>query len=335
MGGAAFRPHCDGDCCHDGLSGRAGGVTLNALRAALDEIDYGILLLDSALRAVFINRACRRMWRLTDAEAERGDLTFADLFRLGQARGAFPIPTEALEAHIATRVAEIIEGGFSPLDMRGANGEVIRLICTPLAGDGRMLTYVDVTEQVRAEQQLQSLVFSDHLTGVLNRRGLMEAGQRECARAARQSSPFSVIILDADHFKKINDNFGHDIGDRVLIEIAKTCSATARVSDVVGRIGGEEFAILLPDTPLDGGATLAERLRQAIATAREGEGVPPFTVSLGVAASTAGDLHFEDVLKRADQALYRAKQGGRNRIELDQPPRARTTRALEPRTHGN
>lgn len=286
---------------------------LNALRAALDEIDYGILLLDRSLRAVFINRACRRMWRLTDAEAERGDLTFADLFRLGQARGAFPIPGEALEAHIAKRVAQIIAGDSPTLDVRGAKGEVIRLICTPLAGEGRMLTYVDVTEQVRAEQQLQTLVFSDHLTGVLNRRGLMEAGQREFARAARQASPFSVIILDADHFKRINDEFGHDIGDRVLVEIAKACGATVRVSDVVGRIGGEEFAILLPDTPVEGGVILAERLRQAVAAARDG--VPPFTVSLGVAAGAAGDQGFEEVLKRADQALYRAKRAGRDRVE--------------------
>ena len=313
MGGAALRPHRRGDFRHDAFSGRAAGVTLNAFRAALDEIDYGILLLDGSLRAIFINRACRRMWRLTEAEAERGDLTFAELFRLGHARGAFPISDGILEAHIAERVAEIIAGDSPTLDVRGAKGEVIRLICTPLAGDGRMLTYVDVTEQVRAEQQLQSLVFSDHLTGVLNRRGLMEAGQREYARAARQSSPFGVIILDADHFKRINDEFGHDIGDRVLVEIAKTCGATARISDVVGRIGGEEFAILLPDTPLDGGVTLAERLRQAIALPREG--VPPFTVSVGVAASATGDLRFEEVLKRADQALYRAKRAGRDRVE--------------------
>jgi len=280
------------------------------LRSALDQIGDGIVLVDQDLRAVFMNRAFRRLWRVDDAIADLKP-SLGDIFRHGCANGCPHVPAHEIDAFVADRVAAVKRGMIPSSDMICADGTILRFSCTAMADGGRMLTYADVTQRTRAEERLRHMVFHDHLTGVLNRRGFMEAGEREAARALRQGSVLSVAILDADHFKHINDTHGHDIGDKVLVEIALTCRAAARTSDAVGRIGGEEFALVLPDTRLDGGLILAERLRLRIEEPRTG--LPHFTASLGVAGGNPGD-RFEDLMNRADSALYRAKREGRNRV---------------------
>lgn len=189
-----------------------------------------------------------------------------------------------------------------------------------LAALGRAFNTMAVRIQSNNEE-LRALAVTDPLTSVLNRRGFMQRAAVEVARCRRNGRPLSVLALDIDHFKAVNDTYGHDSGDAVLRQVAARLVGGLRPSDVVGRLGGEEFAIILPETPADAAVTLAERLRAEIAaTPCQGPGSPiPVTASLGVAcvdeAPPAGERAFEALLKQADEALYAAKANGRNRVE--------------------
>ena len=161
------------------------------------------------------------------------------------------------------------------------------------------------------------LATTDPLTGIANRRSLFDAAGGEMQRAQRYGDPFSIIMIDIDHFKQINDTIGHAGGDHVLTEIAGLCVQICRADlDVAGRVGGEEFAIVMPGTGVEGASDFAERLRAAISAAAivvEGKTIP-VTASFGVAAFQAGDHTIANLFKRADDALYNAKATGRNRV---------------------
>lgn len=177
----------------------------------------------------------------------------------------------------------------------------------------------------RMNAALQVLATTDALTGLANRRLLIETGEKECRRGPRYAQPLSLLILDIDHFKCVNDRWGHPIGDRVLIAIADLCRSRFRQgTDVAARIGGEEFAILMPATPYDEGKRVAEWLREAIAGLRINvdEGITATcTASIGVASLPAKDgqtsnaaWDFEHLFVAADRALYQAKAAGRNSV---------------------
>lgn len=166
-----------------------------------------------------------------------------------------------------------------------------------------------------ARQKAERSALTDALTGLHNRRAVMAEGKREFARTRREGAPLSLIMLDIDHFKQINDREGHIEGDRVLVRLARCISKIKRAGDLFGRIGGEEFLALLPETPLSGAKELAERYRRQVeASIRTGQSAYPVTISLGVAELTAEDDSLEKVIDRADQALYQAKEQGRNRV---------------------
>lgn len=174
----------------------------------------------------------------------------------------------------------------------------------------------DITQRMQMEEELRELATTDVLTGVANRRRLMELGAQELLRAQHSNTPFSVLMLDIDHFKNINDNLGHAAGDAVIQALARVCRESVRTVDTVGRFGGEEFALLLPMTPIAGALKLAERLRATVAAQQlEWEGKPVrFTVSIGAAEDCARSEDFAALLNSADQALYQAKNSGRNRV---------------------
>jgi diguanylate cyclase (GGDEF)-like protein len=170
--------------------------------------------------------------------------------------------------------------------------------------------------------ELQRLATTDPLTGVGNRRQFFETGQQEFLRALRYGKTMSLLMVDIDHFKVVNDRWGHAIGDSVLVALTETISSLVREQDTVGRLGGEEFAVILPETDLPGALASAERLRAAVEQAQiacaGGTGaVLSVTVSIGVAALAADDTSFEAVLARADKRLYAAKDAGRNRVVAD------------------
>ncbi|WP_051971416.1 sensor domain-containing diguanylate cyclase [Massilia sp. 9096] len=175
----------------------------------------------------------------------------------------------------------------------------------------------DISDKHDAIERRRKSVFCDHLTGVANRRAFFEAAELELTRNRRQPRPTALIVLDADHFKCINDRHGHPGGDAVLRQLGHLLMATFRQVDVVARVGGEEFAVLLPSCDLDGALAVAERLRALVArqaVAFEDARIE-YTISAGVAACDGEALNLETLMKRADRALYVAKAGGRNRVE--------------------
>lgn len=170
------------------------------------------------------------------------------------------------------------------------------------------------------EAQILQLSLTDALTGVGNRRALDAALLREVERAVRQAQPLSLLILDLDHFKRVNDRWGHEAGDRVLAQTGALLRGGLRPSDVATRMGGEEFVLLLPATAADAARCCAERLRAALAAQDFGLGVP-VTASLGLAWLGLGETG-PALLARADGALYQAKQQGRNRVQAADPTQA-------------
>ncbi len=168
-------------------------------------------------------------------------------------------------------------------------------------------------------RELDRLASTDVLTGLYNRRMFFIRFEEELARGRRNKSPFCLVYVDIDHFKNTNDTYGHQAGDVILQRVSEVMNSQLRLSDVLGRIGGEEFAVLLPDTTAQAGEQIAERLRGAIARERikyEAQ-VIPTTISLGVYASTdPAALNIDQYIRQADEALYEAKHTGRNKVVL-------------------
>jgi len=175
--------------------------------------------------------------------------------------------------------------------------------------------------QKELEGQLRELATRDELTGLFNRRQFLDLADKALSDTERDTSSLTLCMLDVDHFKAVNDQHGHAVGDRVLVQIARAAASAIRSGDVLARIGGEELAVLLPHTDVAGALHVAERVREAIAAldveGHDGQRVRP-TASLGVAAFTPGDK-VEDLMRRADVALYRAKANGRNRVVAQLP----------------
>jgi diguanylate cyclase (GGDEF)-like protein len=172
----------------------------------------------------------------------------------------------------------------------------------------------EIEHRTRLEAELRRLADTDDLTGALARRRFMESAARP---PARSGAPVCILMLDLDRFKLLNDSFGHAAGDAALVSFVAICRAHLRTLDFIGRTGGEEFAIVLSDTGLEGGAAFAERLREAVAVTPVPmmDAAMRITVSIGVAQSEPGET-LENAMQRADAALYAAKDCGRNRIAL-------------------
>ncbi len=172
----------------------------------------------------------------------------------------------------------------------------------------------DITERKQLEDQLRQQAATDELTGLWNRRHFMQAGRQELERARRYGQPLSLLMIDANHFKRVNDLHGHAVGDETLRQLARMIREAVREVDIPGRLGGEEFAVLLPNTDLDSAGAFAERLRRTIEqnAPASSDPIPPITVSIGVAAYHPTLDSFDELLRIADDALYRAKANGRN-----------------------
>ncbi|MEF3191003.1 MAG: diguanylate cyclase [Campylobacterales bacterium] len=179
--------------------------------------------------------------------------------------------------------------------------------------DGAILGYEAVRIDITDKKRIEELAITDRLTGVYNRLRLDEALNHEIARAKRYYHPLSLVMIDIDYFKKINDTYGHQAGDEVLKKVAFLIKTSLRDSDVVGRWGGEEFMVLLPETSLEAALELSERLRQRIFEADFGE-IGHRSCSFGV-ATLREEESVTQLVARADEALYRAKHNGRNRVE--------------------
>lgn len=223
-------------------------------------------------------------------------------------------PEFARDGYIRDLEMELIKGTGSPMPIlisataiRDAQGNFL----------ASRTTVFDNTEQKMNEAQLERLARTDVLTSLSNRRDFYERAQQEVARAKRSGKAFSLMLLDVDFFKKINDQYGHAGGDEVLRRLSRVLSDLLREVDTPARLGGEEFVVLMPETPLEGARLVAERVRAGMeATAVElGDGrLIRFTVSIGLAQWADGEDDIDVPLHRADEALYRAKAGGRNQV---------------------
>ncbi len=206
---------------------------------------------------------------------------------------------------------EIAKIAISP-SRRGASHDdrrFVALLANDLGGPLRMASLV---------AEARRLASTDTLTGLLNRRAFVEQIEKARALSDKELFPMSMLLLDVDHFKKVNDTFGHDAGDAVLQGVARVLSSIARKSDFVARWGGEEFVLALSSTAEAGARVAAERVRRAIASARY---VLPdgtehrATASVGLASADSPKWQIDDLLGRADKAMYSAKHRGRNKVE--------------------
>jgi diguanylate cyclase (GGDEF)-like protein len=239
---------------------------------------------------------------------------------------------------LAVRLGTTHEGGGDELlqcELCGKSGAALTT-CTPLVVSGEVIGSVlvahdddldvrrecvanAVTQAAPVVANMRNLALAelraatDSLTGLPNRRLVDETARRMVAQASRSARPLAFVVVDLDRFKSVNDRFGHEKGDDVLVAAAQALAGGVRSSDFVGRLGGEEFVVLLPDTPLEGALVAAEQLRASVAAA-EVPGVGRVTASFGVAVMPDDGLDRETVLRRADRALYAAKQAGRDRV---------------------
>lgn len=215
----------------------------------------------------------------------------------------------------AARVAHDPAGVLAPLET-GINDMAEKIA---LAQQDLQQQVAIATEELRRQKDAaEVMAHTDSLTGLANRRAFDEAAQREIQRALRYGTPLALVMTDLDLFKAVNDTHGHHAGDRALVNFARILAASVRGIDLVGRWGGEEFAILMPGTGLEEALLAAERMRSAVADATTqlaGGSSCCCTASFGVAALVAQEPTLDDLLGRADAALYRAKERGRNRVE--------------------
>ena len=199
----------------------------------------------------------------------------------------------------------------------------VQMTVTPMHERGKIMgvevVFQDISSRKKMEQELTRLATTDPLTGVANRRRFLEQMEMELARVRRFGTQAAFLMVDVDHFKKINDTHGHAMGDEVLRHLADLSLAQLRRIDLFGRLGGEEYGILLPGTDQIGALQVAEDFRRIVEASplQTNQGTVPFSVSIGATAFDRSDKTPDQVLARADAALYRAKEGGRNRVEAN------------------
>jgi diguanylate cyclase (GGDEF)-like protein len=317
----------------------------SCLGAAFQNMDFlplGILVLDTEFRVCFWN-ACLESWAGLDRSAVLGK----------DAAALFPQLARPL---VATRLRDVFRGGPpavfsyhlhnhmipSPLPgganrlqhtvaygLRGADGDVTHAVLslqdvteihTRLRENLRIQAELERENKLRrrVEKKLRELATRDMLTGVANRRSFLVQLGREVRRAQRHGHPLCLMAADLDHFKAINDTWGHQTGDELLKAFAAACKRQLRDFDSLGRVGGEEFGVILPETSPDGALVPAERIREAvreIALPNKG-GRVSMTVSIGLTCLKPGQ-DLKQFLNAADQAMYRAKAAGRDRVVTD------------------
>lgn len=223
-----------------------------------------------------------------------------------------PEKVEDYKGRMGPEGQQWFEAHISPIKVE--KGKPRRVVWVPFNITGHKNA---LESEKRLEKKLMKLALADPLTALLNRRGFFEKAQQLMQKVKEGGCEMiAVFIVDIDHFKSINDTYGHSAGDSVLRALAKELTTSLRSGDVIGRVGGEEFAILLPCCPLDLAAAIAERVRLKIAqhAILVDHRKISYTVSLGVSLYRAGEQDFQNAVKRADAAMYRAKLAGRNRV---------------------
>ncbi|HJW26494.1 MAG TPA: diguanylate cyclase [Rhodocyclaceae bacterium] len=288
-------------------------------RAFLNTAKDAVVVIDGRNRIVEFNRAAERMFGYAAPEAAGQGLDFLmpveEFACPGQGRGPADGGAAALGVDVSCEaIGRHRDGRHFPVEVTIGGTHDGK---PPYVGVIR-----DISERKAIEEELRRLATLDGLTGALNRRAFTEQAEKQVVLARRHRRPWSLLLLDADKFKKINDTYGHPVGDEVLRMLVGTLGGQLRSTDLLGRLGGEEFGIALPETDLAGAHGLANRTLEAVRLCRVavGAGQIAFTVSIGIASlDLDGDDSLEAALRRADEALYRAKGGGRDRLAVALP----------------
>jgi len=284
----------------------------------ITQAEDGVIVIDSAHRIVLFNAAAEQMFGYTEKEmeGERLDALMPERFQLQHDILIDEFGAGIAETRTTHRRGRQIFGRRKDGVEFMAEAQILRLGTK----NNRYFAafFRDVSESRQTEEELLRLASKDPLTGAYNRREFTVMAEREALRSHRYHHSLSLMMLDIDHFKRLNDTFGHSAGDKILQRFTAICTNTLRNADIFGRWGGEEFVALLPETDIDGAAVIAERLRKLI-----GENVLSFndqkitfTVSVGVVQYKDGETGIEGPITRVDGAVYDAKKAGRNCISV-------------------
>lgn len=275
----------------------------------VEQLRDGVIVLNANGMAIDINESALQILRTTPGElTERSIISYFNDLSMDELTNFDRPDGQGLETTLRGRSYDI---SASSLDHTNPDADVV-------------LVLRDITDRLKTEQDLRQaqdelvrLAHTDYLTGIHNRRFFMQRLSEEVERVRRHGSQLSVLLFDLDHFKKVNDQCGHHAGDQILKAVADVSTQVKRITDIAARIGGEEFALLLPETDQTGAVRTAQRLRQAIAriTCPETQAARlRVTASIGVATVSAVSMDLENVLNHADEALYKAKHSGRNAV---------------------
>lgn len=287
------------------------------LRSITDVAHDAVIMLDSRSKVTFWNPAAEKIFGYGEAEI------------LGRNLHSLLVSGQQLEAFLAG-LAELQQSGAGALTgktvelmaLRNDGVDIfveIALSAVRIKGAWHVVGMArDITTSKQAEQQLEFLATTDPLTGISNRRRFDGVLHVEIARSRRYGVPLSLVMFDIDHFKRINDSLGHPVGDSVLVQLTELVAANIRETDLFARLGGEEFAVLVPNCDAECGRLFAEKLRK-LAEAHAFDDIGRLTCSFGVAEHRK-DEDENQLIKRADEALYYAKGGGRNRVSVAAAP---------------
>lgn len=281
------------------------------LDAVLANIESGVLLVDHAGRIVYGNDA---LAKIVGAPIEDAlGMTREQFIQRHASRLTDPA---ARVEHLRSAAARPMEAQVD-LDLPGPAPRTFRWLTKPVSlpeGQGQLELYRDVTDEVHRAREQEERARLDHLTRLYNRRAADEIFARELSRARRTGGPISLVMCDIDWFKRVNDTYGHGVGDEVLRQVSAAVASCCRATDVAIRWGGEELLVLLSDTSHAGALAFGERVRARVESMRH-PGLPPVTISCGVAELThAATETLDATLEQADARLYAAKAAGRNAV---------------------
>lgn len=290
----------------------AGDVVFDRLRVGFQMIVISALIKSTVLTMLFLWAFRLRLGiplqKLTDA------VTAIDLDSLGDKHR---LDLQQTQANELTK----LESAFNRMLQRLEAERIAHYSALEDLNKGLEQQVAERTRDLQiANQKLEQLVRTDPLTGTANRRHFVEQLQIEIRRARRENAPLSLLMMDLDHFKRINDTWGHAAGDEVLRNFARIVGDLLRATDMFARLGGEEFALLLPNTEQDGAIEVALRILEVVRqqSIDSGNGQIRYNVSIGAALLSEQETSYESLLKRADEALYRAKENGRNQVVAEQ-----------------
>jgi len=293
----------------------------NLYRTLVGSLAEGVMLVSDNGEILACNQSAQHILGLTEAQIMGRSAT--DMCWKLIREDCIPVAYEDRPSRVAIRTGAAIRNSILGLEIPGKGLRWLSTSAEPLFKDGETKPYAavtsffDVTDIKEMNEKLERQARTDFLTGAHNRGYFYELASLELSRAQRYGQTFSLMILDIDHFKGINDQYGHDVGDQALKVFVEVLKQTLRDLDMVGRFGGEEFVVLLPQATINNAAIIAERIRLLVSqqAMSSGEGQRfNMTVSIGLAEFIEGVTSVDEIVKLADKALYLAKQAGRNRV---------------------